>query len=122
MAKIDIKLNLAKHRMENRRLLHKAKDYAKKGAIGLALIGASLILTGAYSGDVRLVEDTYTVKNGDTLWTIGEEYLAKNTGTRRYILEFIEGIKELNPELVENKSRIYPGQKIRINYWVKEVN
>ena len=122
MAAIDIKLNLAKHRMENRRLLYKVKDYAKKGAIVFALCGASLILTGAYSGDARLVEHTYTVTNGDTLWTIGEEYLEKNTGTRRYILEFIEGIRELNAELVENKSRIYPGQKLRINYWVKEAD
>lgn len=122
MATIDLKLDIAKRRMRDRRLLHKTKDYAKKGAIAFALFGASLILTGAYNGDVRLVEDTYTVKHGDTLWTIGEEYLEKNTGTRRYILEFIEGIRELNPELVENKSRIYPGQKLRINYWVKEAD
>lgn len=84
--------------------------------IGLA--AAVLLLTGFYSGNQELVEDVYVVKQGDTLRGISERFLEKNTGGRRYILEFEEGIVELNPELRENRGSIYPGQKIRINYWV----
>ena len=50
---------------------------------------------------------------------ISEKYLQLNTGSRRYILEFEQGIRELNPELWDNVT-IYPGQTIRINYWVKK--
>jgi len=74
-------------------------------------------------GDARdavLVEETYTVRQGDTLWGIAEEYVAKNTGTRRYILEYKSGIEELNPWLMERKGEIYPGDEIKVTYWVKE--
>ena len=56
----------------------------------------------------------------DTLWGIAEEYLQKNTATRRYILEYKEGIYENNPWLMERKGEIYPGDKIKVTYWVKE--
>ena len=70
--------------------------------------------------DAVLVEETYTVRPGDTLWDIAEEYTRKNTGTRRYILEYKSGIEELNPWLMERKGEIYPGDEIRVTYWVKE--
>lgn len=78
---------------------------------------AVLLLTGFYNGPQKLVETTYTVKTGDTLRGISEEFLPLNTGGRRYILEFEQGIRELNPELWDDVT-IYPGQKIRINYWI----
>lgn len=93
------------------------------GRVAAAVIGGALavtLLTGAYSGDRKLVETVYTVREGDTLRDISERFLPLNTGGRRYILEFEEGIVELNPELWENRGSIYPGQEIRINYWVKE--
>lgn len=93
------------------------------GRVAAAVIGGALavtLLTGAYSGDQKLVETVYNVREGDTLRDISERFLPLNTGGRRYILEFEEGIVELNPELWENRGSIYPGQKIRINYWVKE--
>lgn len=89
----------------------------------VSVIGGALavtLLTGAYSGDQKLVETVYTVREGDTLRDISERFLPLNTGGRRYILEFEEGIVELNPELWEKRGSIYPGQEIRINYWVKE--
>ncbi len=82
------------------------------GALAVAL------LTG-FCDEQELVEVTYTVKEGDTLRDISERYLQFNTGGRRYILEFEQGIRELNPELWDNVT-IYPGQVIRINYWVKK--
>ena len=100
--------------------LNTVKNTVLKGAVAIGMVGASFFTMGMYDGPQRLVEDTYVVQQGDTLWSIGEEYLKKNTGGRRYILEFIEGIREINPELHESKSVVYPGQKIRINYWVND--
>lgn len=90
---------------------------------GLAIAGLLLVSAwalGASESHQRLVETTYTVKEGDTLWAISEEYMAKNTGSRRYILEFKEGIKELNPWLLESHEQIQVGQVLRINYFVKD--
>ena len=86
-----------------------------------AIIGGAIavtLLTGFYDGGQKLVQTVYTVKDGDTLRDISEMFLPLNTGGRRYILEFEEGIVELNPELQQDRGKIYPGQKIRINYWV----
>lgn len=93
----------------------------KKLVGGAALIGAAVLLTGFYEGDQQLVEETYVVKKGDTLRHIAEKYLEKNTGGRRYILEFEEGIIENNPALQRgNSGNIHPGQKLKITYWVKK--
>ena len=93
------------------------------GRVCAAVIGGALavtLLTGFYDGDQKLVQTVYTVKDGDTLREISERFLPLNTGGRRYILEFEEGIVQLNPELWENRGDIRPGQQIKINYWVKE--
>ena len=66
------------------------------------------------------MQTVYTVKEGAPLRGISEMFLPLNTGGRRYILEFEEGIVELNPELHGNRGNIYPGQQIKVNYWVKE--
>ena len=91
-----------------------------------AVIAAAVLCAGAVNpwDDGRnavLVEEVYTVRPGDTIWDIAEEYCAKNTGTRRYILEYKAGMEELNPWLMERKGEIYPGDKIKVTYWVKEV-
>ncbi len=101
----------------------KAKRRIRWGRLAVAIVGGALavtLLTGAYTGDQKLVETVYTVREGDTLRDISERFLPLNTGGRRYVLEFEQGIVELNPELWENRGSIYPGQEIRINYWVKE--
>ncbi len=82
------------------------------GAVAVA------VLTG-FCNEQELVETTYVVKKGDCLRSISESFLPLNTGGRRYILEFEQGIIELNPELQKSVT-IYPGQKIRINYWIKK--
>ena len=97
----------------------------KKVIVGCALAGLAILFAGAASEsqgngrDVVLVEEVYTVKSGDTLWGIAEEYVTKNTGTRRYILEYKSGMEELNPWLLDRDGMIYPGDKLTLTYWVK---
>ena len=93
--------------------------------IGGAFVAAASLLSGACNPwddgkNAVLVEEVYVVRPGDTIWGIAEEYVAKNTGTRRYILEYKSGIEELNPWLMERKGMIYPGDQLTLTYWVKE--
>ena len=92
----------------------------KKFLAGTAIIGIAVICAGFYDGDQVRVETVYTVQPGDTLWSISEEYLQKNTGGRRYILEFMSGIREVNPWLLETKDQVHPGDKVTISYWIKK--
>lgn len=98
---------------------------AQKVIVGCCIAGAAILLAGACNPwddgkNAVLVEETYVVKAGDTLWDIAEEYLQKNTATRRYILEYKSGIEENNPWLLDRHGMIYPGDKLRLTYWVKE--
>ena len=97
---------------------------AQKVIVGCCIAGAAILCSGAVNpwndGRAVLVEEVYTVKAGDTLWGIAEEYLTKNTGTRRYILEYKSGIEENNPWLLDRKGVIYPGDQLVLTYWVKD--
>ena len=94
----------------------------KAAVAGAIVAGAAILCAGmATQEDTHavLVEEVYTVRPGDTIWGIAEEYVAKNTGTRRYILEYKSGMEELNPWLLDRKGEIYPGDKLTLTYWVK---
>ena len=90
---------------------------------GCCIAGAAILCAGAATHDggknAVLVEEVYVVKPGDTLWGISETYLRKNTGTRRYILEYKSGVEENNPWLLDRHGMIYPGDKLTLTYWVK---
>ena len=98
---------------------------AKAIIAGGIVAGLAILFAGAAGepwDDGRnavLVEEVYTVRPGDTIWGIAETYCAKNTGTKRYILEYKEGVEENNPWLMERNGEIYPGDKIKVTYWVK---
>ena len=96
----------------------------KKIIAGCCIAGAAILLAGACSPqpdgrNAVFVEEVYLVKSGDTLWDIAETYVRKNTGTRRYILEYKSGIEENNPWLLERHGMIYPGDRLTMTYWVK---
>jgi len=92
----------------------------KKAAIGAALCAVAALSLGAADSHhpYEMVEEIYTVQKGDTLWTIGEEYMAKNTYGDRYLPEFVQGIIQNNEELVQSHGQVEPDQKIKITYWV----
>ena len=96
----------------------------KAAVAGGIVAGAAILCAGMATQEdgknAVLVEEVYVVRPGDTLWGIAERYVAKNTGTRRYILEYKSGMEELNPWLMERKGEIYPGDEIKVTYWVKE--
>ena len=100
------------------------REFCKHVVIGGVFVGIAALCSGAVNPwddgkNAVLVEETYVVKAGDTLWDIAETYCSKNTGTRRYILEYKSGMEELNPWLLERKGMIYPGDKLTLTYWVK---
>lgn len=109
----------ARKKMQQKRD-HMIADKLKRGTIIAAIgISAALSLGAADGDDYRVVEDVYTVQEGDTLWSIGEAFVEKNTYGQRYLPEFIEGIKQNNDFLVESHGQVEPGQKLRVTYWVK---
>jgi lysM domain protein len=100
------------------------REFCKAVIISGAFVTAAALCSGAVNPwddgkNAVLVEETYIVKPGDTLWGIAEEYVAKNTGARRYILEYKESIYENNPWLVDRKGLIRPGDELQMTYWVK---
>ena len=100
------------------------REFLKAALVGGAFVAAASLLSGAVNPwddgkNAVLVEEVYTVRPGDTIWGIAEEYLAKNTGTRRYILEYKSGIEEMNPWLLDRHGMIYPGDRLTLTYWIK---
>ena len=96
---------------------------AKAIIAGGIVAGAAILCAGMATqedgNNAVLVEEVYVVRPGDTIWGIAEEFCAKNTGTRRYILEYKSGMEELNPWLLDRDGMIYPGDKLTLTYWVK---
>lgn len=87
------------------------------------LVSVMVLVAGMAKQEHRLEMVTvhHTVRQGETLWTIGERYITPD----RQMLEFIEGIYELNYDKVfagrekngSPKKSVYPGDELEIHYW-----
>jgi nucleoid-associated protein YgaU len=106
-------------------LKRKHKEATLKALAIAGLMAVSAVSIGAYDNiipcknNAELVETTHVVQPGETLWSISEDYLEKNTYGDRYILEFMSGIEELNPWLLDNNRQVNVGDVIHINYFTK---
>ena len=95
------------------------KKALKKAAICAALVGIAAIsigLTSRPAADTHLVEITYTVKPGDTWWSIVEEFRDMDVEDR-YVLEYKSELEKLNKGI--NLVNLTPGQTLRIQYRAK---
>lgn len=103
----------------------KMKRLGNMALIIVFLLIAATFILGAGSTSPKekpqLVTEIYIVREGDTLWNIAANFMPKNTYGRREIREFYSGIIELNyDEIFAGRvpGQIYPGDKLKINYWV----
>ena len=64
-----------------------------------------------------VVHVSYEAQEGDTLDSIAQTYVQKNTYGVRDVSEFKEGIRELNDWLLTRDLK--KGDVLRINYWEK---
>lgn len=96
----------------------------RKFLIGCTLAAAVALTTGAVmAGDVVENEEIYTVKSGDTLWSIASVYVDKNTYGKGDIREYIFNIThDWNRDTFKNRHHadIYPGEKLHVKYWVNK--
>ena len=83
----------------------------------VSLLVAASMATCMAADRFHLVQSHYVVREGDTLDSIALAYIKKNTYGKRDLEEFKEGIRELNN--IEYGEEVYPGEDLRINYWVK---
>ena len=99
--------------------------YAYKG--GISMLKKVLVLFFCLSISniccaYQLITETYDVQEGDTLSTIAQDFIEKNTYSKRELKEFEYGIVEINPFLAKREKEgfiLYVGETIKINYWIK---
>ena len=101
-----------------------AQEGTKMRKVVIALMAALFVCVGSVSEAAEVdhrswtvVHVSYEVQEGDTLQSVAETYLQKNTYGKRDIDEFREGIRELNDWLLTRD--LQKGDVLRINYWEK---
>ena len=102
---------VARRRKEQTRKLRKAAHIA--ALIGIAAISIGLSRPAA---DTHIVETVYTVKPGDTWWSIVEHFRDVDAEDR-YVLEYKSELEQLNKGV--DTGNLTPGQTLRIQYRVK---
>ena len=77
-----------------------------------------MISSTCLASSYQLVEAEYTVLAGDSLESIAQAYMAKNTYGPRELKEFKSGIVQLNTWLLSRD--VQAGDKVKVNYWVRQ--
>ena len=91
----------------------------KKMAISFLLACALYVSTADY----EYVVETYIVQASDTLDSITDLYMQKNTYGKREHNEFKSGIIELNESLWTREKddfKLCAGEQLKIAYWIKK--
>ena len=102
---------VARRRKEQTRKLRKAAHIA--ALIGIAAISIGLSRPAA---DTHIVETVYTVKPGDTWWSIVEHFRDVDADDR-YIFDYKSEMEQLNDGV--DLGNLTPGQTLRIQYRAK---
>lgn len=114
---MDFHTRMQKKKALRQQYYKKMKQYM----ICFLLLGSAWLSCGFFSaGQTEAVREIYTVRSGDTLRGISEQYLARNTGADSYILEFEQEIRELNPWLSERHGLLLPGDELIICYQTRK--
>lgn len=87
------------------------------GAFSLGFL-SGVITEFTLSKNYNVVSEVYTVQKGDTLMDICL-YYRKFDRRDPYILEYMDEIRELNPQLAQAKNQIYPGDELHIQYQIE---
>lgn len=87
-----------------------------KRVIFLLMAMMIMVTSTCLASSYQLVEAEYTAQAGDSLDTIAETYMAKNTYGPREIREFKSGIVQLNEWLLDRD--VQAGDTVRVNYWI----
>ena len=84
------------------------------------LLAAMMIMISAtcLASPYRLVEAEYTVQAGDSLESIAQAYMEKNTYGPRELKEFKSGIVQLKDWLLTRD--LQAGDNVKVNYWVSQ--
>lgn len=107
-----------RERVERRR--REQRRNLKKAAICAALVGLAILFTGLAgrpAAGTHLVDTTYTVKPGDTWWSIVEHYREIDVDNP-YIFDYKHEMEQLNKGV--DLGNLMPGQKLRIQYRAKD--
>ena len=86
------------------------------GAFSLGFVTGA-ITEFSLSKDYRIVNEVYTVKQGDTFMDICLEY-RKCDNRDPYIFEYMDEIKKLNP--LVNPGQLQIGDELKIHYKVEK--
>ena len=91
------------------------KKALKKAAHIAALVGIAAISIGMShpAADTHVVETVYTVKPGDTWWSIVERFREMDADDR-YIFDYKSEMERLNDGI--DTGNLTPGQTLRIQY------
>ena len=94
------------------------KKGLRKAAHIAALIGIAAISIGMSrpAADTHIVETVYTVKPGDTWWSIVEHFRDVDADDR-YIFDYKSELDQLNKGI--DTGNLTPGQTLRIQYRAK---
>ncbi len=91
------------------------KMFAILGVILIALVGLG-IKEVLPQKPMRIVTITHVVQPGETFWDITEKYCRRDC-REKYLPEFQDEVRAINPVLVERQNQLQPGDVITIQYF-----